>query len=256
MPTDHSRFAVARPEPLSVSEPGQAILFHRAPGHSRASPSAITYHAIAARNGVPTIQPGRPLSMRDAETLLRTLVGEHEAPMRWMPSDVLAQGDDALVWYVPGTVRPMYFAQGTRTLTREVPWPTLIFKACGTNIALAAVKARGRPTRRTPLYHAPLWNVYRDGRVCLGSVQVSPLSGLDSIAECEAAIFDSRFSHGIHRENLRHLDTPDGADLDIAHLRFWQSLHDAHAGQFPTQHLVPMRLRLGDWIGVGTRGTQ
>jgi PRTRC genetic system protein B len=162
---------------------------------------------------------------------------------------VLAQGEDALVWYVPGAVRAMHFAQGTRT--RNVPWPTLIFKASGTSVALAAVKVRGRPMPTTQLYHAPLWNVHTDGSVCLGSARVAPLSGLDSIAEFEAAIFMSRFSHGIHREHLRGLDGPDGASADQAHLRFWQSLEDAGARRFPNQHLVPMRLRLGEWIGLG-----
>jgi hypothetical protein len=45
---------------------------------------------------------------------------------------------------------------------------TLVFAATDGAVRRVALKSRGRPTPRTPRYHAPWWNVSENGRACLG----------------------------------------------------------------------------------------
>jgi PRTRC genetic system protein B len=239
---------------IETARPQGAVVFHGLPGDSRAS--AITYHPVAVQDGHPAIQPGGPMSRADALRLCQALAGERRGELAWLPSTVLAQGDEALVWYVPGRVRPMLFT-GTKgdTVRLEVPWPTLVFSARDRGISLTAIKTRGRPTLRTPVYHAPLMNLYSDGGVCLGSATVPGMAGPESVPDYEAAIYDSRFSHGNFRGNLR-IDGKTGEASDLDHLRFWRGLARAKATRFPAQALVPMGQRLGDFLGLDVRGPQ
>lgn len=237
---------------IQVARPQGAVVFHGRLGDSEVS--AITFHPVTVDDGHPAIQPGGPMSRADALRLCQALAGERRGELAWQPSTVLAHGDEALVWYVPGRVRPMLFT-GTKgeTVRLEVPWPTLVFSARERDIRLAAVKTRGRPTLRTPLYHAPVWNVFRDGAVCLGSASVPGMVGPESIPDYEAAIFDSRFSHGNFRGNLR-IEGKTGEVSDLDHLRFWRGLARDKATRFPHGALVPMGQRLGDFLGLDVRG--
>ena len=95
----------------------------------------------------------------------------------------------------------------------------------------------------------PLWNVYADGRVCLGSATVPHLDGVDAMPGYESAIFDTLFSHGNFRGNLSYRqDRGETSDRD--HVRFWRELARAKASRFPHAALVPMGRRLETWLGL------
>jgi hypothetical protein len=77
--------------------------------------------------------------------------------------------------------------------------------------------------------------------------------GPQSIPDYEKAIFDSRFSHGNFRGNLRiEGKTDDVSDLD--HMQFWRGLAHAKATRFPAQALVSMGQRLDNFLGLDARG--
>jgi len=235
---------------ITTPRPTGAVVFH---AQQQDSGGAITYHPLDDDTGGTRILPGRPLTVADARALLETLLGERTSDLRWTPPNLLASGDAALVWSVPGRVRPMCFrGKEDGPLRLDVPWPTLVFAATDGAIRLAAIKSRGRPTARTPLFHAPLWNVYADGRVCLGSASVPHLDGIDAVPGYERAIFDTLFSHGNFRGNLAYRqDRGETSDRD--HLRFWRALARAKATRFPPAALVPMGQRLAAWLGLERR---
>ncbi|WP_295390963.1 PRTRC system protein B [uncultured Thiodictyon sp.] len=232
---------------ITTTRPTGAIVFHE---QRREGGGGITYHPLDDDAQGTRILPGRPLTVADARALLESLLGERTSELRWTPPNVLASGDEALVWSVPGTVRPMLFrGKKDGPIRLDVPWPTLVFAATDGAIRLAAIKSRGRPTARTPLFHAPLWNVYADGRVCLGSATVPPLDGIDAMPAYESAIFDTLFSHGNFRGNLAYRQD-HGETSDRDHLRFWRELALAKTPRFPNAVLVPMGQRLATWLGL------
>jgi PRTRC genetic system protein B len=229
-----------------AARPAAAVVFHQGERQQ-----AVTYHELAVGDAGASIRPGRAMTRADATGLLRALLGDRTGELVWSPAQVLSQGEDSLVWYVPGKVRRMFFAAtGGQTLTLEAPWPTLLFAAREQTLRLAAIKGRGRPTPRTPLYHAPLMNLYADGRVCLGSATVPMASGFETMVDFEAAIFDTRFSHGNFRGNLAYRQGEGGATKDQDHIRFWRDLAKDKASRFPNQVLVPIGRRLESFLAA------
>ena len=237
------------PAAITLEHPTGALVFHAQ--HATVRHGAITYHPIDSGADGSSILPGRPMTAADARGLLQALLGDRTGELHWLPERLLAMGDESLAWFVPGRVRPMLFrGEKNRTIRLEVPWPTLVFAATDGAIRLAAIKSRGRPTHRTPLYHAPLWNVSRDGQVCLGSATVPHLEGAAVIPDYESAIFDTLFSHANFRGNLRYRQNADGSTEDRHHIAFWRELAETKPSRFPHEMLVPMGLRLGRFLGL------
>ncbi len=226
----------------AVAMPTGAVVFHEA--HYGL---AVTFHAVTEHAGAPCIGAGRAMTHGDAEVLLAALKGEPSGTREWIAPELLAQGDRFLAWHIPGRVRPMWFSSGGKRIRLEVPWPNLVFSATDGAIRLAALATRGRPRLGTRLFHAPLMNVYADGVVCLGSAKVGEMHGTGSIAPCEAAIFDSLFTHGNFRGNLAR-GQRKGETSDAEHLRFWKRLASERLPVFPTDALVPMKTTLGAFL--------
>lgn len=226
----------------AVATPTGAVVFHEAD-----SGLEVTFHKVTEHGGAPRIGAGRAMTHGDAQALLAALKGEPSEGREWIAPDLLAQGDHFLAWRVPGSVRPMWFSSGGQRVRLEVPWPTLVFSATDGAIRLAALATRGRPRLGTRLFHAPLMNVYVDGGVCLGSAKVGEMHGTGSIAQFEAAIFESLFTHGNFRGNLAR-GQRKGETSDAEHLRFWTRLAKERVPVFPTDALVPMNTSLGAFL--------
>jgi PRTRC genetic system protein B len=120
------------------------------------------------------------------------------------------------------------------------PQPGLVFAAgiCGWRVF--AVKGNARPTPDTQLCLAPHFNVWKDGRVCEGSVDVPKSCGLDNLTEWEKAYFDSEFCHpNVHKDLVKFR----GGSYS-----FWKSMLDGKFGTFPDKVLVPAGLTLNDFL--------
>lgn len=142
----------------------------------------------------------------------------------FIPENVLVNDDGLMIWYVPAQRRSIYF--DSRELIGQragvVDHPALIFALQGDSWSVFAYKEDGRPSPSTRLYHAPYFNVWDSGRICVGSVSVPEESGLHLSAAWTDAFFESYFTHTNHT-NL--VDYPGGAH------RFWL---DHLSGSFPT----------------------
>lgn len=76
--------------------------------------------------------------------------------------------------------------------------PTLLWKATANSISVYALKTNRRPTANTPLYYAPFFNVYENGNVCMGTVEIEMQKVQcleDFINDWEQHFFNSYFSH-------------------------------------------------------------
>lgn len=218
----------------------QALLVSRQSGRR-----FVTRHDITkGKMGV-----GSLLNNNDIENLLCALRDGRVATGRTItPSNVLFHSDDSAAWLIPGSVRPMYFRlPHERKL--NVPWPTLVVMTIRGTTWVAALKNADRDPDQ-PVFHAPLMNVYHDGRVCHPQGTAIP-DGLQSISAAEDMLFKSAFSHANHQQPI----TPEARRSKQPHSdatteldRFYLSLKGKVS--HPTRRWVPTGLSLQKWLST------
>ena len=89
---------------------------------------------------------------------------------------------------------------------KKVPFPQLIFKVTKNSLNIYATKeGTKRPTPQTHLFELPIWNVFGNGSVCLGSASLpGRFKSLDCLVDDWQKIwFQTTFSHdGKNTEKL------------------------------------------------------
>jgi PRTRC genetic system protein B len=97
--------------------------------------------------------------------------------------------------YLPPSKRTIHIGVGRGVQTWKIPLPGLMFIGCGIEYVIYAVKERPVSDRMV-LYHAPLPNVYADGRICAGSVKF-PKCDAGTIGQAAALFFESGFNRDL-----------------------------------------------------------
>jgi PRTRC genetic system protein B len=118
-----------------------------------------------------------------------------------MPNKVLyvnpQQGGYA-VWYTPPQEVTLFFASALGITSGRGKVPAMIWKAGREELAVYALKGCKKPDSKTKLFHAPYFNIYQDGRVCMGTVKVNIAESArleDFMAQWESYFWNSYFSH-------------------------------------------------------------
>lgn len=128
------------------------------------------------------------------------------------PEQLIASGSKDgmrfLLWYRKPALTKLYFS-GRKNLNDGLAWtPPLLFKYDG-KFHVYAVKRR--PDHRSKLYQAPFGNIYEDGSICMGTVQVDydelkRRSEQDAIKYLESLFFNSTFSHANAKQLLKSMN--------------------------------------------------
>ncbi len=150
-----------------------------------------------------------------------------------------------IVEYRP-PVKTGLFLEGSETALR-VPLPGLILIRTTSDdrnpqYHLFAVKRRPT-TLTTPLYHAPLPNVFGSGSICWGTVQRPTDRALKStsLAEDWMQLLGSSFGdHAVHGKSQSH-------PRDIR--AKWIALEASKARRYPTSDLIPLKRTLAEVLG-------
>jgi len=205
-----------------------------------------TLHPVTAtRRGQAVLGAGRPLTQRDVQDLLTVCAGQRPtATLQWLPAHLLAHGEDFLVWWRPGAIRPLWFAFNGQRFGFRVSWPSLVFVAYRQTLSCAALARSTRPEPDTALCHAPLMNIDAQGRVCLGTAEIPTDHALERCADWESAVYATNFSHVSHAQTLQIKGEP--AISSERHFQFWQALDGQK--RFPAHALAPMRRTLRGWL--------
>ena len=102
------------------------------------------------------------------------------------------------IWHTPGQEVGLLFKESLQIPCGNAFVPPLLWKADKNSLYLYSVKAQGKPSIKTSLFRAPFFNLYEDGRVCMGTVDM----GMDKItcledfmAAWERCYWGSYFSH-------------------------------------------------------------
>jgi PRTRC genetic system protein B len=187
---------------------------------------------------------GHPLSIPESHKLAKALqVNEKKAqgflnPKGLMPPNVLTINSSSsgyAVWHTPPQQIKLLFTENLDIPSGIASVPAMVWKAGKNSIQVFAV-ADYDFSESTPLYHAPFFNVYPDGRVCMGNVRISiPKDcGLEQFMELwQNYFFNSYFSHlfGGHQPVKGNI------------VQLWQHL-TASGEQFPNDVLIPNKYQI------------
>ena len=187
----------------TLYHPKCALVFYESKG---TNPDVYVEHFDMDKNGSPI--NAHPLTEREAKLLARALQTEKNKDSAFLksngilPTNILHINPNndkgAVLWHTKAQRRQMYFVNGLDVPCGVAQVPPMIWYANKNSLTVFALASDRRPTEKTPLYSAPFFNIYEDGKVCMGSVAVN-IKNSSSIEEFTAAwedyFFNSYFSH-------------------------------------------------------------
>jgi hypothetical protein len=113
----------------------------------------------------------------------------------------------------------------------QIPLPGLVFAGAGLHYYLWAVKAK-EFSPVLPAYHAPLPNIYPDGRICWGSNQVEAVTAQNVVATWKLFITSPFNTHLVQGKSKQY---PENILLQLAKLGItWRKT-------YPTSDLLPLK---------------
>jgi PRTRC genetic system protein B len=148
-----------------------------------------------------------PLTVQEAQTFAQSLNTKSEAqqafltPKGILPAHVLhikPSENGSVIWHSKAQERQLYFKEHLDIPNGKAFVPPMLWYATQNSLSVFALASNRRPTEKTALYHAPFFNVYDNGNVCMGTVDVhtkQPASLEAFIAAWEHYFFNSYFSH-------------------------------------------------------------
>lgn len=148
-----------------------------------------------------------PLTIKEMLALSEVLQSAKELQTNYftsrglLPDNVLhleATETGSIIWYTPTQAVNLFFASALGIPGGKAFVPAMIWKADRENLSVFALKDNKKPTIHTKLYHAPFFNVYQNGRVCMGTVDVEVQQERcleDFMTKWEGYFWNSYFSH-------------------------------------------------------------
>jgi PRTRC genetic system protein B len=187
----------------TLYHPKSALVFYE---RNTLDKDVYVEHFDMDRNGTPI--NAHPLTEREAEALAKALTTEKQKqsaflkPVGILPTTILhinpSRDKGAVLWYTKSQKRPLYFIDGLGIPSGTAYIPPMVWQADKNSLRVFALLNNRRPTEKTLLYYAPFFNIYEDGRVCMGSVSID-IKNSASVKEFTRAwedyFFNSYFSH-------------------------------------------------------------
>ena len=165
------------------------------------------------KNGNPI--NAHPLTEREAKELIKALTINTQKeknqdflkPKGILPTHILhinPSENGSVLWFTKSMKRQLFFTEnlGISNGTAEVT--AMLWLANKRSLKIFALSSNRRPTEKTELFYAPFFNVYENGNVCMGTVDVN-IQNSNSLEEFtekwENYFFNSYFSHLMNEHN-------------------------------------------------------
>ena len=187
----------------TLYHPKSALVFYETKG---ATTDVYVEHFDMDKTGNPI--NAHPLTVKEAKVLANALQTEKDKDNAFLKSNGILHTNilyinpntdkGAVLWYTKAQRRQLYFVSGLDIPNGMAYVPPMIWYANKNSLSVFALASDRRPTEKTPLYFAPFLNIYEDGKVCMGSVNISiknSASVEDFIKAWEDYFFNSYFSH-------------------------------------------------------------
>jgi len=162
-----------------------------------------------------------PLSISEIVTLSQLFQSTQEIKGNYLksrgmfPNNILyvnQSHNGFAVWHTPPREADLFFVDGLAILSGKAHIPAMIWKATKESLFVYALKGKGKPTEKTTLYHAPYFNMYQNGNVCMGTVSIAidRFTCLqDFMRLWQEYFFNSYFSHTIGGHSGASVDLVD-----------------------------------------------
>lgn len=186
----------------TLYHPKSALVFYETAGNET---DIYVEHFDMDSKGTPV--NAHPLTVKEANALAKALQTDEEKnraflkPKGILPTNILhinPSEKGKVLWYTKAQQRQIYFVNGLDIPSGTVQVPPMLWFANKNSLAVFALATDRRPTEKTPLYYAPFFNIYEDGKVCMGTVNID-IKNLASVEEFvqawESYFFNSYFSH-------------------------------------------------------------
>lgn len=198
-------------------------------------------------NGFPI--NGHPLSSKESRSLVKALDTSGDSRRSYLkPKGLLAEnilfinpesGGFAL-WYTPEQQAGLLFRENLGIPCGMAWIPPLLWKATKESLYVYALQDTGKPTLKSALYDAPFFNLYKDGKVCMGTVKLKFKEDCnleDFTEQWQYYFFNSYFSHLLQQRS------PVKGNV----VSLWQSLVCTDT-KFPLEVLTKNDITLKDLI--------
>ncbi len=225
----------------NLYQPVKALLFLQRTGNGVQSDFYIESYDMDVA-GCPI--NGHPLSVQESHRLAKALqINEKKTqgflnPKGLMAANILTINSSSsgfAVWYTPPQQIKLLFTENLGIPSAMAHIPAMVWKAGKNSIQVFAITETAY-TENTALCHAPYFNVYADGRVCMGNVKIGiPKNcGLEQFMELwQTYFFNSYFSHliGGHQPVKGNI------------VQLWQHLTETGEA-FPNEVLIPNKFTI------------
>ena len=188
--------------------PKSALVFYETIGTET---DMYVEHFDMDSNGTPV--NAHPLTVKEAEILAKALQTDEERskaflkPKGILPTNILhinPSENGSVMWFTKSMKRQLYFTENLEISNGIAEVPAMLWLANKRSLAVFALTSNRRPTEKTKLYHAPFFNVYENGKVCMGTVDVNiqKSASVEEFTEkWENYFFNSYFSHLMNEHN-------------------------------------------------------
>lgn len=205
----------------------------------------VSHHAI--KSGL--LQSGKPVDPAFALTAVKSVVGKDDTS-HWVLPQIAYESDRLLVWQRAASKiaeRLWFRGYGEAVVELRAKLPSLVFILDKHNrkLTIFSKLAKGLPTEKTTLYHAPLCNINAAGLLCVGTATMPEMSDANGkiMSMCEAAITDTLFTHPNHKATFKANEKVGIKE----HIAIWKEI--ALTDKAPNaKHLVSAKVTLGSII--------
>lgn len=191
----------------TLYHPKSALVFYQTKGMN---PDTYVESFDMDKNGNPI--NAHPLTIREANQLAKALKTAKEEKELCVKSEGIISNSilhiDAIqnkvIWFTKAIQRELYFSESLGIRKGMANIPTMLWIANKNNLSVFALNSNCRPNENTKLYHAPFFNVYKNGNVCMGTVdvQMKKIASLEEFTIAwESYFFNSYFSHLMQNYN-------------------------------------------------------
>lgn len=187
---------------VTLYHPKSALVFYETKGSNT---DVYVEHFDMDKNGNPI--NAHPLTVREANVLAKSLRTDEEKnkaflkPMGILPTNILhinPSEKGMVLWYTKAQQRQLFFVDGLGIPNGKALVPSMLWFANKNSLSVFGLTTDRRPTENTSLHYAPFFNIYEDGKVCMGTVSIdikNSTSVEEFIQAWEGYFFNSYFSH-------------------------------------------------------------
>ncbi|SFH37385.1 PRTRC system protein B [Pedobacter insulae] len=227
----------------TLYHPKSALVFYQSKGTT--ADTYVEYFEMD-KQGIPI--NAHPLTIREANQLARALkTAKQQKEPCLKPEGIIGNHVlhlDAVkgraVWFTKTMRRELYFTEDLGIAKGWAYVPPMLWVADRNSLSVFALGSNRRPTEKTRLFNAPFFNVYENGNVCMGNVDVriKKAASLEAFtSDWEKYFFNSYFSHLMEAYN------PVKGNC----VMLWESLVNTNE-PFPKEVLKKSKINLKDLL--------